>query len=81
MSKVIGLRGQEVSDPRKPREDVIRMAEDLLERAKSGEVDGFLAVLHYADEATGIMRAGLASCAMLGRLEIARAGLVDGLRS
>lgn len=78
-SKIVGLRGQEIADPRVPDRNVIAVAEDLLERARSGEINGIVAVMQYYDTATGMQRAGTVSWSMVGRLEQAKAGLVESL--
>jgi hypothetical protein len=68
MTKVIGLHGKEVVDPREPDPEVIKAARDLLELAENGEINGFAASLSFHDHSTGDLYEGVLGMAMVGRL-------------
>jgi hypothetical protein len=64
--KVVGLRGALVPQAMGANPDVVRMLEDMLERARSGQILGVSAVLQESDECCGTRRAGLISYRLLG---------------
>lgn len=66
---VVGLRGQKIFDPRVPIKDVVDAAEDLAERARTGEIKGLVAAYIYFDEGTGEQAAGQIHYALMGRLD------------
>lgn len=80
MSKVVTLTGDPVNDPRESREDVIEVAERLLDMAKSGEINGLFCVVRYHDESTGLFRRGVQTWALLGRIEQLKSAVLDELK-
>lgn len=62
-----------------PNEDAIELLEDMLERAKSGDIVGVaVCALHY-DAAASYSVAGLVGgYSLLGALEMAKAELIEG---
>lgn len=79
-SKVVGIRGQEVVDPRSPVDGVIAAAESLLALAKSGEIKGFHGVMIYFDDATGTKSTGVSTYSVVGRIEDLKREILDQLR-
>jgi hypothetical protein len=80
MSKVVGLRGRVVTETREPNDAAIREAEGLLERCRSGEVCGFVAVVQYFDNSAGQMQAGLMGYSTVGRLEGLKLEILEAQR-
>lgn len=80
MAEIFLLNGGPIADPREPRADVIKLAEQLLEAAKAGEVTGLVVALHYADGASGQRCAGVATYATVGRMESLKDLVLVGLR-
>lgn len=69
-NSVVGLFGQDIFDPSKAADkDVIAMAEDLLARCKSGEVNGFAVALHNRDETAARWKIGIISFSLAGQLQ------------
>jgi hypothetical protein len=68
MTNVVGLRGREVVDPRKPHPDVIGIAKEFLEFATSGEITSVAIIFEFHDGSTGARRGGTPSYLLLGRL-------------
>lgn len=66
--KVVGIRGQMVSQPGKVNEEVVKKAEWLLEAAKAGQIDGVAIALHWSDDAGGEIFAGILGYSIIGRL-------------
>lgn len=64
--KVVGLRGAIVPQAMPANPDVIRVLEDMLERARSGQILGVHAIFQESDECCGTRRAGLVSFRVLG---------------
>lgn len=63
--KVVSLRtGEPIS--LEPREDVIKLAEDLLAAARSGDVVGMTVARLHRDDSTSYERAGDTSRALFG---------------
>ena len=79
MGDVVGLRGRDVFTAGEPREDVIQLAEWLLEAAKAGEVVGLHTVFVYRDECTGARQAGWESYAVAGRLDSLKMAVIESL--
>ena len=52
MGEVRSLHGGEIHTG-EPNEDAIRCLEEILDRAKSGDVVGVQMVINYSDESTG----------------------------
>lgn len=68
MAEVVGLRGSRITDGRTPDPEVVKLLEDMLERAKSGELTGVAMTVNYFDRATYAKAAGTCSWATIGRL-------------
>jgi hypothetical protein len=64
--KVVGLRGAIVPQAEPPSPDVIKLLEDMLERARSGDVLGVSIAVQHSDECCQWRRAGLTSYRLLG---------------
>lgn len=76
--KVVGLHGALVPQSMPANPDVITMLEDMLERARSGQILGVQAVIQENDECCGVRRAGHISFRALGfAYAMADAMLVD----
>lgn len=68
--KVVSLRtGGEILPPGEPHPKVVAMLEDLLERARSGEVVTVSAACNNADGSCGRYHEGEVSYGLLGALE------------
>lgn len=79
MADVVGIRGDIVPQVMPPNDDVIKVLEDLLERAKSGEVLGVCIAFQERDECCGLRRSGLASYRLLGFIHGMAASLTADL--
>lgn len=79
MAEIFTLNGQDISDHRKPRLDVIAVAEQLLEAARSGEVIGVVMATSWADGASGHRVAGVANYSTIGRLEMVKRMILNAL--
>lgn len=67
--KVVRLHGgSAVFQPGTPDEIVVKLAEDLLERARAGEIVGVAIATEFHDGGTGDRRAGTLSRGVVGRL-------------
>lgn len=64
---VIGLHGRLVLEAQPPNEDLIRRVESLLEKARSGEVQGMAGAYLYRDGSTGSLNVGVHSYGLFGR--------------
>lgn len=49
-AKVFSLRGGEIVPPGVPKENVIKLCEDLLERARSGDLRAVSVVMGHSDD-------------------------------
>jgi hypothetical protein len=56
MSNVVNFNGDEVLLPMEPCDELVSRLEDLLERAKSGDIHGISAVLTHGDGSVSIVR-------------------------
>lgn len=71
MAKVVYTNGDEIIGDRGHNENCVKSLENLLQKAKDGEIVGFSAALQYADQATGTASAGFTwNSAMIGCLMI-----------
>lgn len=68
MSNVVGLRGQEIRPPGEVTPDVVKLAEELLELARGGEINTLVAVFIHADETVGARQKGVANYRLVGML-------------
>jgi len=67
MSRIVSLKGTPVIQ-RKVDPDVVNHLEQLLSRAKDGEIVGFAGVAVYCDQAVGSCRGGWVSLRQLGEM-------------
>jgi hypothetical protein len=65
-NKVVSLYGDTIAQPFQPVDETIAKLEDLLEKAKSGEIKGFHAVLVHGDDTVSFARTLLPSYRALG---------------
>lgn len=70
MSNIRSLHGAEILPPGEPDPDVVKLAEETLERARSGDVNGIAVVMQHADDATTYQNCGNTTRATIGALEI-----------
>ena len=67
--KVVSLRGVEVVPPGAPNPRVVALAEELLNRARSGDLMGLAVSLYHADDTHSRRCAGPAVMATIGNIE------------
>jgi hypothetical protein len=67
--KVVSLKGAEIVPPGTPRPNIITMAEQILDRAKSGDLMGLSVVMYHADDTHSHWHEGRAVYATVGCLE------------
>jgi len=81
MTNVVNLSGEVVfpTAPGEPDMNVVRELEDLLEKARSGEIVGIAASYTYRDYATGSKLTGVTSYSLVGRLEEVKADILKSL--
>ncbi len=73
---VQSLRGGPVIK-REPVPDVVKLFEDLLEAAQSGEIVGFAGAYLHCDDCTSYRRAGMITRGLLGALAIVQYRLLS----
>lgn len=80
--KVVPLKEGQITYQRDPNPEVIRVLEDLLNQAQSGEIIGFTGAVVYYDAAAGRARAGKVSYSSIGALfaalQAATGEILDG---
>lgn len=76
-ARVVSLRGGEIQPPGEVRPNVVELAEEILERARSGEIMGLSAVLHHSDEACSFRHVGPTDFRVLGCLETLKAWIIQ----
>ena len=69
MSKVVSLSGEEVIPPGKPIESVVALAEEMLEKARAGEVQGLFLAANHGDGTYSHRMAGKANGGTVGYIE------------
>lgn len=67
--RVISLYGDVIAQPFEPVEETVAKLEDLLERARTGEIKGFHAVLVHGDDTVGFARTLLPTYRSLGAVQ------------
>lgn len=67
MNNVVGLHGTVPKQMGIVDEDVVRQLEDLLERAKAGELNGIAVAMHFGDGTSNRCFSGVASWSLVGR--------------
>lgn len=68
--KVVSLQGKPLPVPGEPVEDVVKQLEDILQRAKSGEINGFVAVVTHADECVSAYQSIRPNLRVIGMLTV-----------
>ena len=67
--KVVSLHGGiHVGNPGEPDMSVVRMAEELLELARSGEINGLAVALNFTDRSSGTRHSGVVSRPQVGAM-------------
>jgi hypothetical protein len=66
MSNIVGLRGDEFLAPGIAHPETAKLAEEILEMARSGEIQGLTAILSHHDAVVSARRTGRISYALLG---------------
>lgn len=72
---VVSLKGDPVVAPGTPNPDLIVHLEEMLEKARSGEISSIAYVVLYRDELTSYHWIGRMTRAVLGSLELVKYGL------
>lgn len=67
--KVVSLRGGEIIPPGEPRPNVIELAENILQRAKSGDLMALSAVFHHPDDTFSLRHEGRMTNGTVGAVE------------
>lgn len=67
-AEIIGLRGEEIRPPGEVNPEVVALAEEMLERARSGEIHTLLAIYVHADETVGSRQRGVSSYRLVGMM-------------
>lgn len=75
--KVVSLHGGEILQPGEPCADLVQKLENILEMARSGEVDGMVIALHHADGRRNDQRAGAGGRSMIGMIEVMKFELIE----
>lgn len=55
---IVSLRGEPITPPGEPDDAAVKVAREVLERVASGDCNGLVVVLSYADGAVGHMMGG-----------------------
>ena len=69
-NNVINIRGEDVVSPGIPREGVIGTLEWLLERARSGEIDGLAVAYIHQDNCTNYRLDGRITRSLVGAVAV-----------
>jgi hypothetical protein len=75
--KVVSLRGTEIIPPGEPRPKVIALCEELLERARSGDLMGLSVVRYHADDTHSYQHEGRSTYATIGAVEMLKLHLAQ----
>jgi len=67
--KVVSMRGGEILPPGEPRPNVIALCEDLLERAKSGDLMALSVAMYHSDDTHCHRHEGRAVYGTIGNIE------------
>jgi hypothetical protein len=80
-AKIVSLKGEEIIPRGTARPDVVAALEEMLEMAKSGEIDGIAAALLLHDDCTTFRLNGRANRALIGVIRMMEFRLLyDDLR-
>lgn len=77
MTNVVGINGELPPEAREPRQDVIDACTDLLEMARTGELQGMVCALQFADGSAGVSRGGSSTMALIGAVEEAKFSMLQ----
>lgn len=78
--KVVSLRsGAEIIPPGEPRPKIIEMCEDLLQRARSGDLMGLTVAMYHSDDTHSYRHEGRAAFGTIGNLEMLKLILLHDL--
>ena len=78
-SNVVALNGQKIFAGGESNPDVVKLLEEALERARSGDIQGFALAWTCVDDSTNWKLCGLISRGLIGTLEIAKFHIVAAL--
>ena len=78
-NNVFGMHGAPIITPGTVLPEIVECLEDLLMRAKAGEIQCFCYAYVYGDGATGAGRRGLPSYSLIGRLEEVKINILQAL--
>lgn len=78
--RVVSLYGDVILQPYQPVEETISKLEELLERAKVGDIKGFHAILVYGDDTVGYARTLHPSYRSLGAVAALATDMATELR-
>ncbi|SEE52249.1 hypothetical protein [Bradyrhizobium lablabi] len=66
MTKVVGIRGEPIAVPGEVNPEVVKLAGDILEMAKSGNINALFAVLTHSDETVSSLHHGIVTLRVIG---------------
>lgn len=69
-AKVVSLHGDEIRPPYVPDPKLVAGIEDVLELARSGEINGVVIAISNSDHTTQSRRLGVMSRGLIGMLEV-----------
>lgn len=64
--KVVSIRGEKIFAAGEINPEVVKLAEDLLEMAKSGQINALFAVMTHSDETVSSLHEGLVTYRFIG---------------
>ncbi len=67
--KVVSLRGAEIIPPGVPRPCIVKLAEEILDRARSGDLMGLSVVMYHSDDTFTYWHEGRLVSGTLGTME------------
>lgn len=70
MSNIRSLHGAVILPPGQPDQNIIKVAEEILDRARSGDLNGLAYVMHHSDDTTSYEYIGRIDRATIGTLEM-----------
>ena len=68
--KVVSLQGKTIPPPGEPVEDVVKQLEGMLERARNGDITGFVAVVTHGDELVSAYQSIRPNLRVMGMLTV-----------
>lgn len=76
---VVSMKGDPILQPGEPVPSVVEWCEQLVERARAGEIKGIACCVVFADDATGAAIRGQISYALVGRMHAVSQEVIDYL--